>query len=77
MPGPEHFHVPHVGWAVEDPLLVNVSGAFVLADVFLVSVAAPRALSESAISHGGRFFLHNGILRLLVVVEGGCSIRVR
>lgn len=76
MPGSEHLHVPHVGWAIEDPLLANVGGTFVLADVFLVSLAAPRALGEAAVRHGCRIFLREGVLRLFVVVEGGRSMCV-
>lgn len=76
MPGPEHLHVSHVGWAVEDPLLANVGGTLVLADVFLMSLAAPRALREAAIRHGSSFFLYDGILRLLIVVRGEHSVRV-
>lgn len=63
MPGPENFSVPLMGRAVESPLLADSGRTFVLADVVLVRLAAPRALGEAAIRHG-RVVFHDRFLRL-------------
>lgn len=79
MPGPEHFNVPLMGRPVERPLLADDGGAFVLADVFLVRLASPRALGETAIRHR-RIVFHDGFLRLLFGCCPSeicfCSVRV-
>lgn len=72
MPGPEHLDVPHVGGAVERPLLVEGRSALVLANVFLVGLAAPRALEEATVRHG-RLIFHDGFLRLFMIFGGICS----
>lgn len=52
VPRAEHLDVPHVRRAVQGALLPQGGGAFVPADVFLVSLAAPRALGETTVRHG-------------------------
>lgn len=76
MPGSKHLNVPHMGRAVEGPLFVEGRGALVLADVFLVGLAAPRALGEPTVLHG-RLVFHDGFLRLLLfsaaVLDESCT----
>lgn len=57
--------MPLMGRAIERSLLADGGGTLVLADVFLVCLATPRALGEAAVCHR-RVVFHNRFLRLIV-----------
>lgn len=65
--------MPLMGRTIERSLLADGGGTLVLADVFLVCLAAPRALGEAAVCHR-RVVFHNRFLRLIVCGPPGMCV---